>query len=705
MSIRSDVTIDWSVSPRIITIASPSTEITIQDLLDTLRYLEATPTAMDDKPIIDAAGKESLGGGVYVGLTATLQNALIAFEARSGPLYTQCNVSGGNVVSLESDLVTYFVTPIHPTAFTQVVVTASSSATQTEQDDIRYSSYGGGVSIDINNNTGKAIPGTEYPAGNKEWPCDNINDAVIIAHEKGFDTLFIIGNATLGIGVDVTGFTIIGQNAVRTMLTLLPEAVVDSVEIFDCRVTGTLDGDVIVKDSVIDGLNYVTGFIHHCAITSKIVVANDGATIMIMDSYSMSGSYAEVDMGGSGQSLFLSGVKGSWKISNFGVGSFASLELDPASVILDDLTVNGGFIRSMGVGWLEDNNSDHISSGVWNGVTIENECVCTHSISDRVLDTSLIDHQEHSTLGGVTVRNAYNGIIEMDINGEAGTEFPTGMQHHPVNNIPDALALLDRYHISVIKINSSIDIPINSTLNGITFISGATIDRTITIPATCSTDGTIFKGVKLNGVLDGRVYIEECVIQNVSGFRGDMYRSYISGGLLMSGDTGIHSHINYCSAEGDSMNMPYIDINGSRLHILDWIGWVELRNKTSDDLLGISSNGGIFLISDTCVAGDIIITGVGEVTDNSGALCGVDSTRLINNDNTTIAVWDSVQGQQSLNDVEFVKNIEGGRWIIDSALNQMVFYAEDNISEVARFDLLDKDGLPTSENVFERVKI
>lgn len=129
MTIRTDVTIDWSVSPRIITVASPSTEITIQDLYDTCMDLEAKSNAMDDNHIIDAAGKEQLGGGTAVGLTATLLNALLAFQARSGPSYEQCLVNGGNLVALESDLFTYATTPIDPTAFTQVVTTASSSAT------------------------------------------------------------------------------------------------------------------------------------------------------------------------------------------------------------------------------------------------------------------------------------------------------------------------------------------------------------------------------------------------------------------------------------------------------------------------------------------------------------------------------------------------------------------------------------------------
>lgn len=86
MAVRGDVTVRWGYSPRVIEVDFPSTEITIQDLYDTCKFLEAQNSGMDDKPLIDAAGKENLGGGVQVGLTATLLNAQVYFPPRSIPV-------------------------------------------------------------------------------------------------------------------------------------------------------------------------------------------------------------------------------------------------------------------------------------------------------------------------------------------------------------------------------------------------------------------------------------------------------------------------------------------------------------------------------------------------------------------------------------------------------------------------------------------
>lgn len=53
--------------------------------------------------------------------------------------------------------------------------------------------------------------------------------------------------------------------------------------------------------------------------------------------------------------------------------------------------------------------------------------------------------------------------------------------------------------------------------------------------------------------------------------------------------------------------------------------------------------------------------------------------------------------------VQTIKDMTEGRWEIVS--NQMIFYRSDNVTEVARFDLLDSAGNPTTDAVFERVRV
>lgn len=120
------IIVDPNVSPRIITVPSPATGISVQDLVDLARDWEDQPENLEYDSLLDATGKENLGGGVKVGITVTLQNAKLAFEARLGPSYAQCTVSGGNLVAV--DALGNDTSPIQPTAYTQVVLAQSTSA-------------------------------------------------------------------------------------------------------------------------------------------------------------------------------------------------------------------------------------------------------------------------------------------------------------------------------------------------------------------------------------------------------------------------------------------------------------------------------------------------------------------------------------------------------------------------------------------------
>ena len=126
MSVRNDITIDITSSPRIIEVASPSQALTLQDLGDTLRAWEDDPLYMEQPKIVDGFGKDDLGGGLEVRMTIVLLDAIVTFEARGGPGYDQCTIDGGNLTAL--DLNGLPVDPVTTNQFTQIVRTTSSSS-------------------------------------------------------------------------------------------------------------------------------------------------------------------------------------------------------------------------------------------------------------------------------------------------------------------------------------------------------------------------------------------------------------------------------------------------------------------------------------------------------------------------------------------------------------------------------------------------
>lgn len=119
----------FNKTTKIITVESPQTTLTIQDLHDDIRLFEHLNQNLEVEQIAEASGKQDLGGGVTVGITLELINDWrLAFAARPGPDTVICTVSGGNLVATNA----YDNNPIYPTAFTQVVISQSSSATVIE---------------------------------------------------------------------------------------------------------------------------------------------------------------------------------------------------------------------------------------------------------------------------------------------------------------------------------------------------------------------------------------------------------------------------------------------------------------------------------------------------------------------------------------------------------------------------------------------
>lgn len=119
------ITVQWNESPRIITIQAPTTDITVQELSNQIKDIEDEPAHLQYPILILTFGKQPLGAGSFVGITAVLQNAVVAFAARSGPTTEQMTITGGNLVAVDANGDT--INPIYPTAFTQVSIQQSTS--------------------------------------------------------------------------------------------------------------------------------------------------------------------------------------------------------------------------------------------------------------------------------------------------------------------------------------------------------------------------------------------------------------------------------------------------------------------------------------------------------------------------------------------------------------------------------------------------
>lgn len=425
MVVRSDITVDWSKSPRIVTVAAPSTEVILQDLHDTLRDLEDEPENLIYDSIISSAGKEALGGGVSVGITSTLLNAKVAFEARTdhsiegfataintGILLTdaladfvaagvspgdtvfniddqslatisaitttqlqhfqlndgyfnnwevsekykvypviQCEISGGNLVALDSAGAD--MSPVHPTSFTQVIRTSSSSATTQSQLQLEHSVFNGVVTVDITSGS----EGTTYPIGTQQQPVNNMADALTIAISRGFDTFSIIGNITLDSGLNYSSKIFIGSSKTKTTITISSSANVLNAEFENATITGTLDGGSKLDTCNVSTLNYVDGFIENCILSDTITLTGAGTAHFLNCFSGVPGSTTPtINMGGFGSELAIRNYNGGIKITNHSGTDNVSIDMGSGQVIVDS-TVISGTILIRGVTKITDNST------------------------------------------------------------------------------------------------------------------------------------------------------------------------------------------------------------------------------------------------------------------------------------------------------------------------------------------------------------
>jgi hypothetical protein len=97
----------------------------------------------------------------------------------------------------------------------------------------------------------------------------------------------------------------------------------------------------------------------------------------------------------------------------------------------------------------------------------------------------------------------------------------------------------------------------------------------------------------------------------------------------------------------------------------------------------------------------------GSILWDSGEASPVYATEEIDLITTPAGLASNVASIQATLDADltFVKDMLGGQWKIDDNQFQMIFYKDDNTTEVARFDLRDNKGDPSFLSVFLRQRV
>ena len=128
------------------------------------------------------------------------------------------------------------------------------------------------------------------------------------------------------------------------------------------------------------------------------------------------------------------------------------------------------------------------------------------------------------------------------------------------------------------------------------------------------------------------------------------------------------------------------DITSVSVRVFKRVAGSEVDSLASTAMTSAGSGKWYYSLASSIVAGEYIIEYT--VTDNASVVYKIQ-------DPLTVGYLQS--------DIQFLLDVEGGKWQI--VANQMIFYKQDGITEVMRFNLFDASGNPTMDAVSKRVRV
>ena len=543
---------------------------------------KSDPTLNKLKFPIRAVGGDALPGSKSLGSTFFLESG---WKIKPYAFSHTMRVNG----NLYSEDGTSPYTTVDGAYTVQIIQSVSSLVDSTVQQlaEIEYSTFSGGVTIDAIN----GVAGTAYPVGTPGTPVNNVSDAHDIADERGLNQFFVKGNLTISTIDFSDGHIFVGDSPILTNITIDPSTDVTNCEFWDAGITGTLDGNNILRRCLVGDLTYFNGFLSECALAGTVTLGG-GVNAQLFDCKSgTAGNGAPtINMGGSGQALGLRNYSGGIEITNKTGPEEVAMDLSAGKIVIDS-TVTDGEFTLRGVGKLDDKSTGTttVHNELLNGIGVDNV---------RYLVESL--RETHRATGNIWYWDPYNGDDTYD-----GRTRITS-----VKTFSQAQTLATDWGHDVI-----ICVPGNPTATTV-------VDETIEI----SKNWLMLRGPGNDFVIKPSTTNANGSFVNLTGATGTQVSGFMIDGSLVAGDG-----IRMDSHDADMSDLDIINIDGDGIHTQDChdnnIERVRLHNVT-----------GTGIITEDCIH----FTGNDIIIDN--AVTGIKA----------IAATPGSGGEGDLNDILFI---------------------------------------------------
>lgn len=275
------------------------------------------------------------------GYTVTFENGAYAVNL------TGANSNVGDVVNVNN-----------------VSVRANNSAGLINVRAMEYPSYMTGIAVDVVHGVAGAI----YPTGTHAQPSNNIADAKVIALVRGVETFIIHGSLTLDTGDDVSGYTLKGENAITTLLTINPGANVAQCQFEDMIVSNsTLDGTSYLKHVFVSNTAGLEGYLESCMLSGALSLTGTANTYFVDCKSGCVGlgtaDLPVLNMAGSGRHVAFRNYAGPIKITNStDPGNTICLDIASGATITLDASCTAGTVYVRGIANIVNNSTMTVST-------------------------------------------------------------------------------------------------------------------------------------------------------------------------------------------------------------------------------------------------------------------------------------------------------------------------------------------------------
>lgn len=623
------ITIDWAT----FVINVPRADLTLVQTVPTeIRELDLNWFRLQLKDIEDSEDgmpfpnththntEVSLGGITYARVIEILDPYSITFEdGQYAVNLVGANSNVGDKVNLN-----------------QVSIRSNNSAGLISSPAIEYSSFNGGVMVDINS----PYFGTTFPRGTEQMPVNNMDDAILIAEYRGFKRIYLKSDIILSENYQLSGYELVGSSHVNTVVIIEPQAIVDSVSIIDCDISGTMDGNTAIEHCIVTNLEFMNGHIHESELHGNITLAGGIDAYIDKSSQLTMGTTPIIDMGVSGQNLVVTNYSGIIKIVNFsGASNSVAIGLSAGYIILDSTSVKEGSVIISGIGELIDEYGNRILSGIWNGgVNIQNSLINKDTINEAT---------QLSTYVYIDV-----------VNGSAGTEFPIGTKRTPSNNLTDAVSIANNLGIEDLFFLSNYTFSATTYINGFGLHGSGTNQTLLTFISGSLVPNCHFHNLTATGVLSGFIGMYDGMLINLTGLgilpssQSIMIQRTLFDGVVSvpSNYSGTVTLID-CYSNVPGAQTPTLDFGDctGKLQVRNYTGGLQLRNMTQGNLVSVDLVSGNLKLENTVTSGTIVARGVGKMVESatgqyipSGIWNGgvIVSNDIMSKGTISTAVWD-----------------------------------------------------------------